>query len=197
MDSLLPLFEIGHRSIGRAKSRLLSGRSPVVVFEHLGVLSGDHLPRLLAAAEDHMKAADEPTGVRKRLLYVLVEAMDNLGRHGLELMGDATFALLVRDQDGYRLATGNVVPCATGLVLSERVAVLNMMGREDLKAHYLKMLAGTGRSGKGGAGLGLLTLARKSTSPIMMSCERLGPFTSYFTLEVRVGMHDEMTQGAA
>ena len=54
-----------------------------------------------------------------------------------------------------------------------------------------------GRSSNGGAGLGLLTMARKSAPPLVVLSDLLGPFTSYFTIEVRVGMDEDRPLGAA
>ena len=188
--------ETGLRSLARIRSRYMAEPLSVLVFEHLGAVGSDDIPRMLALAEDHSQSLNDPVPVTKRLMNVLVEAVDNLNRHCSGRLGDATFALLVRDRFGYRLATGNVVPCVTGAMLSERGTILNMMGKEDLKAHYMKILTGAARSSNGGAGLGLLTLARKGQPPLVMSCDRLSPFTSYFTLEVRVGGQEDYFNAA-
>lgn len=196
MELVIPLPD-GHRWLDRVKERYLADPSYEVVLEHRGLVDEKDVLRMVALAEGHSRERMDPGPVTKRLLNVLVEAMDNLNRHGMKILGDATFALLVRGPEGYRLATGNAVPCAVGAVLSERVSILNMMGPEDLKAHHLKLLSGRAWTAKGGAGLGLLTLARKCASPLTMACDRLGPFTSYFTLEMHVGEQGEGTLGAA
>ncbi|MBK6891554.1 MAG: hypothetical protein IPH00_00020 [Flavobacteriales bacterium] len=50
----------------------------------------------------------------------------------------------------------------------------------------MKLLTNDSRSTNGGAGLGLLTLARKSVRPILTTSDTLGPFTSYFSFELPV-----------
>ncbi|MBZ0205517.1 MAG: DUF6272 family protein [Flavobacteriales bacterium] len=191
MDHAIPLPEMGHRWLDRTRSRFLADPSAILIFEHSGSVHPETVPEFLELAEQHSHAHGDPVLVRKRLMHVLVEAVDNLSRHALGILNDASFALLVRDRSGYRLATGNAVPYATGMLLSHRVEVLNLMGQEDLKEHYLKVLAGNARSSNGGAGLGLLTLARKSAGPLVTSSDPLGPFTSYFTFEMRVGGKNE------
>ncbi|MBP8824800.1 MAG: hypothetical protein KBH07_14250 [Flavobacteriales bacterium] len=197
MEPAIPLPDMGHRWLERAKSRFLSDPATVLVLEHSGVVTGADVPVMVAKAEDHSRHMADPIPVRKRMMQVLVEAVDNLNRHGLGLLADATFALLVQDRHGYRLATGNAVPWATAMVLSKRVEILNMMAQEDLKEQYLKLLTFSGHSANGGAGLGLFTLARKGKLPLVASFDPVGPFTSYFTLEMRIGGGTADLQGAA
>lgn len=196
MELAIPLPD-GHRWLDRVKARYLTDPACEVIMEHRGIVDEADVVRLVALAEDHSRSHKDPGAVTKRLLNVLLEAIDNLNRHGMRIMSDATFALLVRDATGYRLATGNAVPCAVGAVLAERVSILNMMGPDDLKAHHLKLLSGQAWTARGGAGLGLLKLARKSATPLEMACDRLGPFTSFFTLELRIGEQGEAPLGAA
>lgn len=47
-----------------------------------------------------------------------------------------------------------------------RIAVLTEMSEVDLKEHFLKLLSNDGRTDRGGAGLGLVTMARKSGKAI-------------------------------
>lgn len=187
MDLALPMPEMGDRWLNRARSRFLADPTAELVLEHVGMLLPEAVPMMLERAEGLSHAHGDPIVLRKRLMNVLVEVVDNLSRHALGILGNASFALLVRDAAGYRMATGNAVPFATGMLLAHRVEVLNLMGKEDLKEHYMRLLASDARSSNGGAGLGLLTMARKCAAPLVVHNDTLGPFTSYFTLELRVG----------
>jgi|GEM_PF-582941 len=187
MDHALPMPEMSHRWLNRARSRFLADPTAELVLEHAGMLHPEAVSIMLERAEELSHAQGDPIVLRKRLMNVLVEVVDNLSRHALGILGNASFALLVRDAAGYRMATGNAVPFATGMLLAHRVEVLNLMGKEDLKEHYMSLLASDARSSNGGAGLGLLTMARKCAGPLVVNNDTLGPFTSYFTLEMRVG----------
>lgn len=186
MEHAIPLPEMGHRWLDRAKTRLLVDPSDLLVFEHSGAAHADLITNMLDRVEAHSHAAGDPVKLRKRLIHVLVESVDNMHRHALGILADASFALLVRNREGYRFTTGNAVPFATAMLLSKRVEILNAMGAEDLKEHYMKLLANGSRSTNGGAGLGLLTLARKSMLPIITCSDTLGPFTSFFSFELHV-----------
>lgn len=155
------------------------------------------VPGMLELAEAHCRLSNDPVTVRKRMVRVLLEAADNICRHANGMLGGSSFVLLVRDEAGLVLATGNVVPAASAVLLAHRLGILNSMGREDLHEHYLKLLARSDRPRNGGAGLGLLTMARKTARPIVATAEPMGPFTSYFTLEMRVATEPGQDKPAA
>lgn len=186
MEYAIPLPDMSHRWLDRARSRLLVAPSDLLVFEHSGAVPSDLIPNMLDLVEAQSHASGDPVLLRKRLMNVLVESVDNMHRHALGILSDASFALLVRNSDGYRFITGNAVPYATAMLLSKRVELLNAMDAVDLKEHYLKLLANNSRSSNGGAGLGLLMLARKSMRPIITTSDTLGPFTSFISFELHV-----------
>ncbi len=152
---------------------------------------------MLATVEAYCRDCGDPVTVRKRLVQVLLESLDNLCRHAKGVFGDSSFVLLVRSGDGYRLCSGNAVPAATGVLLMHRIGILNSMGQEDLREHYLKLLSNSGRTLNGGAGLGLMSMARKVVRPILGTAHGLGPFTSYFTFEMQVGADPDQDGPAA
>ncbi len=119
-------------------------------------------------------------------MNVLVEALENVHHHSLGSHREAAFALLVRDAKGFRLAFGNAVPLAMAALITHRVGILNEMDEADLKEHYLKLLSNSARSEHGGAGLGLLTMARKSTKPIVVRTTKMCPEAAFLTMELRV-----------
>lgn len=187
MEQAFPHAEMGRRWLEEARVRLLAAPASIMVYEHGGTVRPDHIPAMLETVEGFSLASGDHIGFRKRLVHVLVEAMDNLSRHAMGTHDDTSFALVVRTADGYHVVTGNAVPAATAVLLSHRVDILNSMPPEDLREHYLKLLANNNRSANGGAGLGLLTLARKSVLPIITRSDSLDAFTAFFTFEMKVG----------
>jgi hypothetical protein len=117
---------------------------------------------------------------------VLVEGLENVHHHALSVDGRAAFAILMRSEAGYRFAFGNGTHMVTALKLAQRVEVLNEMDEVDLKEHYLKLLALDARSEHGGAGLGLLTLARRAARPIRTRVIPVGADLAFFGLELEV-----------
>lgn len=157
-----------------------------MVFDHQGLVDHGVVHRLLALAEETSLEAGDPVAARKRLFNVLTEGLENIHHHHLPDSAVASFARMVRAPWGYRLVMGNVVPAATAALLSHRVDILNEMDDAELKSQYLKLLSMQERTEHGGAGLGLITMARKSDGPIRTHCRDLGDGTVCFALELTV-----------
>jgi hypothetical protein len=157
-----------------------------LVFGHQGVLTPSTLPHLLALTEDHCQRMGEPIILRKRLYSMVVEGLDNIQRHAE--VGPGTFpeAALLAEQRGYRLFLGNHMPRVLAAVLEHRLLLLNEMDEVDLKEQYRRLLAYSGRTGQGGAGLGLYAMARKSTRPMLLHQHSQGPHHVYGVLELRL-----------
>lgn len=180
------LMEVGQQWLEDSLSRCSEDPSCSVVFAFQGRMDHEQVERLVGEAEHYSLANEDGISTRKRMMNVLVEAMENVHHHSLGSHRDAAFALLVRDARGYRLAFGNAVPLAMAALINHRVGILNEMDEADLKEHYLKLLSNSARSEHGGAGLGLLTMARKSTKPIMVRTAKLCPEAAFLTMELRV-----------
>ena len=177
---------IGQHWLDQVRRRVLSDPSSALVFAHQGVMDHAVVERLVAEAESASLNSADGLVQRKRLVNVLVEGLENLHHHTLSSHRDLAFALLVRETRGYVLAMGNAVPLATAALLTHRIAILNEMDEVDLKEHFLRLLSNGSRSEHGGAGLGLMTIARKSVKPIVTSTQSLCPVSAFFAMELRV-----------
>jgi hypothetical protein len=164
--------------------QLVGGLDEVVVFHHEGPVDHLRLEQLIELAEARSMAAMDGVSLRKRLINVLVEGLENVHRHTPPEMADTGFALLVRRGEGYRIVLGNALPAVSAALLAHRVEILNAMDEADLREHYLKLLANTGRTERGGAGLGLLTMARKSTRPMVMHSTARDGSTMHIAIEL-------------
>lgn len=179
---------MGRYWLDEARVRCFEDPLAETVFAFNGVIDHDRMAHLLDEAESAALEAGAPTPARKRLVNVLMEALENVCHHGATAQREMSFALLVRDRAGYRFELGNAVPLVTAALLTHRVNILNEMDAADLKDHYVKLLSNDNRSAHGGAGLGLLTMARKSARPLSARSLRLDEHTALFALGLRVDL---------
>ena len=176
----------GLKWLEEARTRLADAPGARVVFAHIGALDHSALEQMVAMAEKTSLENRDATNTRKRLVNVLLEGLENLHHHPLDELRGTTMALLVDTASGYRFAMGNALPNATAALLAHRVDVLNEMDQNDLKEHYLKLLSNDARSEHGGAGLGLLTMARKSDRPMIVRTVVMDSAIAYLSLELGV-----------
>lgn len=137
-----------------------------VVFALHGEVDHAVKERLVADAESYSIESADAVILRKRLFNVLVEGLDNLSHHTEAHHRASCFATLLDTGVAYRLFFGNTVQRSVAEMLMHRIAVLTEMSEVDLKEHFLKLLSNDGRTDRGGAGLGLVTMARKSGKAI-------------------------------
>jgi hypothetical protein len=155
------------------------------VFDHHGPIGEDQVRTLLDRAEKHSLDRADPVLVRKRLFSILVEGLENINRHAGRYRMQAG-AVLADNSSGYDICLGNVVPVMSGAMMESRICMLNEMDAGVLKEQYLMLLGHEGRTGRGGAGIGLYTMARKCTRPMQVYMAPLTDRLACLVLRVRV-----------
>jgi hypothetical protein len=157
-----------------------------IVFQYCGDMDHDLAQALIRRAEHRSIEVADNSVVRKRLFSILVECLENVIRHGDEQGRGSAFAMLLRTGDHYRVLVGNAVPVAIAAVVTTRVEILNDMDTDTLKRQHMAVLSNSARTEGGGAGLGLFTMARKSTRPMRAHVLPKDMYWSYLTLELTV-----------
>lgn len=129
-----------------------------------GTLTVEITDQILSLTEQSIHDFGEPASVRKRVYFILVECLQNITHYqkkGGSTRYDAFFALQ-KNQNHYLISTANVVEKQQTQELKERLETINRLNSEQLKAYYKKILSDGKFSESGGAGLGLINMARKA-----------------------------------
>ena len=183
-----------HAAISEHGSLLLQARETLLgrvvsdasVFLHLGAVDPSIVQRLLSKAEEHSIMSGDPVMLRKRLFSVMVEGLENIQRHASGELNSSAAVLLRPIANGYSIHFGNGMPSIVAAILDQRLALFNQMSDEDLKEHYLKLLESNGRTERGGAGLGLISMARKTTRPMLFESISVSESSVYGMFQVNV-----------
>jgi len=104
----------------------------------------------------------------RRVFFMFTESIQNVRKHGLkDDDGSVSGAYIVESlEDGYILSFISGVKKMYTPAFFGMIDFVNSLSKEDLKAHYRKILDNGEMSDKGGAGLGLITLGMKCTGPL-------------------------------
>ncbi|MFH2096368.1 MAG: DUF6272 family protein, partial [Bacteroidota bacterium] len=115
----------------------------------------------------------EKSKIRKKVYNVLVECLQNLYHHSMaDLSGNDTKALkfgvfvVNKKGDMYSIISGNYVKNERVQYLKDRMDQLNSMTKDELKSLYKLILNNQEFSNKGGGGLGMIDIARKTESKL-------------------------------
>ena len=129
--------------------------------------------------------------LQKRIYYIMVEGLQNITRHQDEIANLNTekypgiFAIQ-KNGERYYISTGNIVANENIPALKEKLDTINSLNPDELKKFHREMLTTGSMSDKGGAGLGLIEMSRKSGNKLLYSFEQSDNEYTYFYLQTLI-----------
>jgi len=155
-----------------------------------GEISSSTADALINIFEYLFTHKETPVKIQKRAFYILVEAMQNVVRHQVlpeTPPPSSSGALLFQYIKGHFIFTlKNLVENSNIKSISKKINSLNDLGKEELNKYYKKILKNEVLSDKGGAGLGLIEIARKSENIISYEFLPAGEKYSWFFFNIMV-----------
>lgn len=144
----------------------------------------------VAMTERSMNQMDEEKSVKKKVFNVMVECLQNICKHSSEYekMGieESSIFLIGVEDDEYVICSGNHIFNKETDKLTVMLDKINAMDKEELKEYYKKVIKDGKISEKGGAGLGLIDMARKSGEKMVYNFDKIDDQLSFFTLQINV-----------
>ncbi len=165
-----------------------------IVLAYKGSITSDLINDILEAVEKKLEDAREESKLRKKMYNILVESLQNLFHHieeyhtGITEDLDPKFGVLViqRENGNYRVITGNFVNRRKVKLLKEKIDKINSLTKDELKDMYKFILNHQKVTQKGGGGLGLVDIARKSGKKLEYDFQTYNDDYSFFSLTIRV-----------
>ncbi len=133
-----------------------------------GDFSDEITNKLIELSEYNINNIDTLSKMKKKASFLMAECFQNIVRHGESLEGkrhaasDEGFFLTKNWHDIYYITSGNLIENSKIADLERQLEKVNSLDRDELKALYREVLENEEISDKGGAGLGLIEMARKS-----------------------------------
>ena len=109
---------------------------------------------------------EEHEEIKNNLSYLMVEVFQNIVRYKKENKQKYEIFSLRSIDDHLHIFSSNVVDLSSYSILKDKLKDINEKNPDDLKKLYLEILKAGVFGEKGGAGLGLLQMARRSSNPI-------------------------------
>lgn len=170
-----------------------------VLIAYKGDVSSELISNVLEVVESRMDDFSEDSKIRKKVYNVLVESLQNLYHHievlPPELQKDFNekFGILVvsRMDTRYKISTGNFIENNRVAHLKGKIDKINSMSSEELKDMYKFILNHQRLSDKGGGGLGLVDIARKTGNTLDYMFNEYNKEYSFFNLDVYIDYKDD------
>lgn len=149
--------------------------------------SQESMMPLIEMMENNLSRKGSHQLIYKKVLYVLIELFQNIMKHAATVDERQEGILLISATgNGYELCTGNFLDNKGVEALQQHLDHLNILNEDELKQLYRKELIGAHSRKKGGAGLGLLEIARYSNSPFQFSFLPVDNNVSFFSLGITI-----------
>ncbi len=122
---------------------------------------------------------------RRRVYHTIVEILQNMQRHADEL-GEGGLFMIGRKNHIYYIITSNKVLKSNVPKIKSTLDQINSATKEQLKEMYKKQLVQGRLSEKGGAGLGLIDIARKTDTKYEYLFIPINFELDYFVLKIEI-----------
>ncbi|MBI5010829.1 MAG: hypothetical protein HZB98_14535 [Bacteroidia bacterium] len=169
-----------------------------IILIYKGNVDSDVINHVLDSVEEKMVAVNDNPKLRKKVYNVLVESLQNLFHHVDKVPADfeeqvEKYGLLVvkKVDSGYKIVTGNFVQSENIEKLEEKIKRINRSTHDEIKELYKFILNHQRISAKGGGGLGLVDIARKTGNKLDYAFVKYNDNYSFFYLDILVSEEKE------
>ena len=164
------------------------------ILYYKGNIDSDLINRVLDSVEAKMVNSKERPKLRKKVYNVLVESLQNLYHHVEKVPEDfedqksEKYGMLAINKvdNGYKIITGNFIFSEDVEMLEEKIKRINRSNHDELTELYKFILNHQRISSKGGGGLGLVDIARKSGNKLEYLFKDYNEKSSFFYLKILV-----------
>lgn len=145
---------------------------------------------------DALSEYDVARKVRNRVTYLMIESFQNIIRHVPgDLQEQQPSLWAIRGVGRFvHIFSSNLASAAEQEELQSRLAELNGLSAEELEQRYLSVLAHGSISARGGGGLGLIDMARKSKWPLQTHFSAVDTDTYEYNLQVDLAVGPDVAE---
>ncbi len=165
-----------------------------VVLNFNGSITPDLITEALEAIEKSLNLKNEKNKIRKKVYNVFVECLQNLYHHvdmppaDLDVVQKNNFGVIILSKDGpfYRISTGNFVDKKKITVIKDRIDQVNSLTDKEIRMLYIDIMSNGEFSDKGGGGLGMLDIVRKTGNKLEYYFYKYDENNIFFSLDVYI-----------
>lgn len=159
------------------------------ILGHYGPLSNDEIGFLLNRMSAYVDRQGMNITIKKKVYSAMVESLENVYKHQDIINGDTEYQprfTLYLDNKCFSMFVSNSVLNSKTASLKERLDKVNQLDLKGLKELYKQTILSGNVSPKGGAGLGIINIAKVSENKIGYNFEPIDTDYAYFTINIEI-----------
>lgn len=163
-----------------------------IILAYAGEINHKTMNTIINNIDEKIKKMNLDLLSKKRVFHVMVECLENLLRHNepvenSEVKTDpfAVFTLM-KEEKNYFLTTGNYIRNDQIEGLKEKIERINKMNSDEKKKLYGEVLGKGKFSEKGGAGLGIIEIAMRSSGELSYEFKPVNDTYSFYIFQTKI-----------
>ena len=159
-----------------------------LTMSYSGVFTDSMTGMIIDLSEAYLGSNEELGKLKKKTSFLVAECFQNVVRHGTKekeavLVTDSRESFILRFKNrACFIASENTLLNKQVKALEDKLQEINKHEKQELKGLYKKILEGGEFSNKGGAGLGLIEMARKTENKLSFSFKQKDETSTVFCL---------------
>lgn len=163
-----------------------------IVFSFAGYVSEGLLFSLGDVLKQKMASEETDINTTKKVFSIFVEQVQNIIRYSSERIRDdvgnraeiSSGVISVGNEAGrFFVVCGNTMRSGDAVTLKKRLELLRGLDKEEIKAYYKEKLKEPPEAESKGASIGLIEIARRSSSPIEFDFMAIDEQKTFFCLK--------------
>jgi len=163
-----------------------------VIINHKGPIDLNVIDTILLRLKNYIQDNQLDIVTRKRLYTLAVECLDNIYKHAdkpefyhNDLISEFPARFIIEKiGDDYMLHTGNIIIDENKERITHKINKINTHNQEEINKLYKRALMHAEISEKGGAGLGLIVMARSTGQKIKYDFDKINDTFFYFAMQL-------------
>lgn len=162
------------------------------ILHYKGVIEYETINTLIRQLQDEFSSRNFPITLYKRILVVMIELLENIYKYCdskcLSQYTEDTFPeiLIEKNDNHFVIQVSNPVSAEQAAKLEARLKKLTSLNTDRLMEAYKKTITDGKFTEKGGAGLGLLEIAKISALPLKYSFTPIDASHQKYLIEVAI-----------
>ena len=168
--------------------QFFENKNATLFLTHFGELDSEKITKLSSKSEEHLIEIGAAKRTVRNIFNILIEGLQNIKNHGETSPNgeQLSFFNMGEFNNQYLVSFSNLISNHKTDSIIEAINRLNNEDQAGVKQIYLKTLTNGEISEKGGAGLGIITMAMKSKNEIKYQVTQINEELSLITIEAKI-----------